>query len=127
MNLRYFCLGLAILATTAAYAQTRHIILKNNESITLRRFHVAQGCRSIIVGDPTVDALEKPEGVTVALSKHRQRIRGCFFRSVPAWAVVATAKGVKEKKNGKLVFRLKFKTKAGVHQVANIYNVSLYP
>jgi hypothetical protein len=46
---------------------------------------------------------------------------------VPAWAVVAMAKGVKEKKNAKLVFRIKFKTKTGVHQAANIYNVSLYP
>jgi hypothetical protein len=44
MNLRYLYLGLAILANSAAYAQTRHIILKNDESITLRSLHVAQGC-----------------------------------------------------------------------------------
>jgi hypothetical protein len=37
------------------------------------------------------------------------------------------AKGVKEKKNAKLVVRIKFKAKTGAHQVANTYNVSLYP
>ena len=127
MNLRYLYLGLAILATTAAYAQTRHIILKNKESITLRSFHIAKGCQSLAVGDPTLDILQKPEEVTVALSKHTQRIKGCFFRSLPSWNVVARAKDVKEKKNAKLVVRIKFKTKTGVHQVANTYNVSLYP
>jgi hypothetical protein len=127
MNLRYLYVGLVILTTTTAYAQTPHIILKNNESITLRSFHVAQGCRSIAIGDPTLDVLETPEEVTVALSKHAKRIRGCLFRSPPGWTVVAMAKGVKEKKHGKLVVRIKFKTKTGAHQLANTYNVSLYP
>jgi hypothetical protein len=126
MNLRCLYLGLAILATTTAYAQTRNIILKNDESITLRNFHVAQSCRSIVIGDPTLDVLETPEEVTVALNKHAKRIRGCF-RSLPGWTVVAMVKGVKEKKNAKLVVRIKFKTKTGEHQLANTYNVSLYP
>jgi hypothetical protein len=70
--------------------------------------------------------LETPEEVTVALRKHKQRIAGCF-RPLPGGALVAMAPGVKEKKNAKLVVRTKFKTKTGVHQVANTYNVSLYP
>jgi hypothetical protein len=127
MSLRYLYLGLAMLATTAANAQTRQIILKNDESITLRSFQPAQGCRSIVVGNPALDVLETPEEVTVALSKHTKRIRGCWFGSLPGWTVVAKAKGVKEKKNGKLVVRIKFKTKTGAHQLANTYNVSLYP
>jgi hypothetical protein len=127
MNLQYLCVGLAILATTAATAQTRQIILKNDESITLRSFQAAQRCRSIVVGDPALDVLETPEEVTVALSKHAKRIRGCWFGSVPGWNVVAKATGVKEKKDGKLVFRIKFKTKTGARQLANTYNISLYP
>jgi hypothetical protein len=70
--------------------------------------------------------LEAPQEVTVALRKHAQGIRGCF-RSLPGWTVVAMAKGIKEKKNAKIVIKIKFKTKTGVHQVANTYNVSLYP
>jgi hypothetical protein len=127
MKLRYLCLGLAILATTTAHAQTRNIILKNDERITLRRFQPVQGCKSIVIGDPTLDVLETPEEVTVALSKQTKRIRGCLFRSLPGWTVVAMAKGVKEKKNAKLVVRIKFKTKTSEQQLANTYNVSLYP
>jgi hypothetical protein len=46
---------------------------------------------------------------------------------VPGGTVVATAKDVTEPKQGKLTYRIKYKTKDGDRQTGHIYNVSLFP
>ncbi len=41
--------------------------------------------------------------------------------------VVATAKEVKEPKEAKLTYRVKYKTKDGDRQTSNVYTISLFP
>jgi hypothetical protein len=46
---------------------------------------------------------------------------------VPGGKVVATAKDVKEPKEAKLTYRVKYKTKDGDRQTSNVYTISLFP
>jgi hypothetical protein len=46
---------------------------------------------------------------------------------VPGGKVVATAKDVKEPKEAKLTYRVKYKTKDGDRQTSKVYTISLFP
>ena len=46
---------------------------------------------------------------------------------VPGGTVVVTAKGVNEALEGKLTYRLKYKTKDGDRQTSQSYLISLFP
>ena len=85
-------------------------------------------CRSILVGDPGVEVLEGPEELTLEIKKGNviPRAQNCA-NPAPGGTLIATAKEVKERKDAKLTYRVKYKSKQGDRQVSGTYNVSLFP
>ena len=125
-----FCLGSALLFSGAgvhAQAPTR-IALKSGESAELGLVYWIINCASIVVGNPEVEVLEGPEELTLEIKKGNviPRAQNCA-KPVPGGTLVATAKEVKERKDAKLTYRVKYKTKDGDRQASGTYNVSLFP
>src|SRR5262249_27967715 len=121
-----FFLGSAFFFSgVGVHAQTR-IALKSGESVELSLVYSIRNCRSIMVGNPDVEVLEGPEEITLAIKPGMvlPRAQNCA-KSVPGGTLVATAKAVTERKDAKLTYRVKYKTKEGDRQVSVIYNVSL--
>jgi hypothetical protein len=120
----------SVLGAAGAHAQTnaRNIALKNGESAELQQVYWVTNCRSVMVGTPVIEILEGPEEVTLALKEGMvlPRRQNCANK-VPGGTVVVTAKDVTEPKQGKLTYRVKYKTKDGERQSGHIFNVSLFP
>jgi len=123
-----FCLGSALFfSATAVQGQTR-IALKSGESVELHLVYFIVNCASIMVGTPEVEVLEGPQELTLEIKKGNvvPRAQNCA-KPVPGGTVVATAKEVTERKDAKLVYRVKYKTKQGDRQRGETYNFSLFP
>jgi hypothetical protein len=123
---------LTVMSVGADLAQARNnsnrISLKSGESVELRNYFFVANCRSIMIGQPTLDVLEGPEEVAVTLKEGKvlPRSQNCAS-PVPGGTVVATAKGIAEPKEAKLTIRLKFNSKSGERQSSNTYVMVLYP
>jgi hypothetical protein len=123
-----FCFGSALLfSNTGVHAQTR-IALKGGESAELGLVYWVVNCASIVVGNPEVEVLEGPEELTLEIKKGDviPRRQNCA-KPVPGGTLIATAKEVNERKDAKLTYRIKFKTKQGDRQQSGVYTVSLFP
>ena len=123
-----FGLGSALLfSATGAQAQTR-IALKSGESAELGLVYFVVNCASIVVGNPEVEVIEGPEELTLEIKKGNviPRAQNCA-KPVPGGTLVATAKEVTERKDAKLTYRVKWKTKDGDRQRGGTYIVSLFP
>jgi hypothetical protein len=121
----------ALLATiTGAQAQqnARRIALKSGESTELRDFWVVVNCQSVLIGTPVVEVLDGPAEVTVEFKEGMQlpRALSCA-KQVPGGSIVAAAKDVARQKEAKLTVRVKYNTKMGERQFADVYIVSLFP
>jgi len=81
-----------------------------------------------MVADPEVEVLEGPEELTLEIKKGNviPRSLNCA-KPVLGGTLIATAKEVKERKDAKLTYRVKYKTKEGDRQGSGVYNVSLFP
>jgi hypothetical protein len=108
--------------------QVRTIALKSGESIELSTFYYVMNCKSIATAPPEVEILEGPPELTLTLRPGMvvPRNQGCT-NQVSGGTMVAAAKDVQEKKTARLVFRVKYKTKDGDRQNAQIYSVELFP
>lgn len=123
-----FCLGSALFfSATGVQGQTR-IALKNGESAELGLVYWVTNCASIMVGNPEVEVLEGPPELTLEIKKGNviPRAQNCA-KPVPGGTLVATAKEVTERKDAKLLYRVKYKTKEGDRQRGGTYIVSLFP
>ena len=116
-----------IFNAASALAQNR-IALKNGDSVEISLVYWVIQCRSIMIGLPEVEVLEGPQQVTLAVREEMVLPRrfNCVNK-VPGGKVVMTAKGVTEALEGKLVYRLKYKTKDGDRQTSQSYLISLFP
>jgi hypothetical protein len=125
-----FCLCSVLLFNgVGVHAQTPpRIALKSGESAQLGLVYWVINCRSILVGDPEVEVLEGPEELTLEIKKGNviPRAQNCA-NPAPGGTLIATAKEVKERKDAKLTYRVKYKSKQGDRQVSGTYNVSLFP
>jgi len=121
-------LGSALLfSSTGVHAQSR-IALKSGESASLGLVYSVRNCASIMVADPVVEVLEGPEELTLEIKKENVIIRSLkCAKPVPGGTLIATAKEVKERKDAKLTYRVKYKTKEGDRQASGVYDVSLFP
>lgn len=122
------CLGSALLfSATGAQAQTR-IALKSGESAELSVVFYVVNCASIMVGTPEVEILEGPEELTLEIKKGNviPRAQNCA-KPVSGGTLVVTAKEITERKDAKLTYRVKYKTKDGDRQRGGTYTVSLFP
>ena len=109
-----FCLGSALLfGATGVQAQTR-IALKSGESAELQLVYLVVNCASIVVGTPEVEILEGPEELTLEIKKGNviPRAQNCA-KPVPGGTLVVTAKEVTERKDAKLTYRVRYKSKQG--------------
>ena len=123
-----FGLGSALsFSATGVQAQTR-IALKSGESAELGLVYFVVNCASIVVGNPEVEVIEGPEELTLEIKKGNviPRAQNCA-KPVPGGTLVATAKEVTERKDAKLTYRVKWKTKDGDRQRGGTYIVSLFP
>jgi hypothetical protein len=104
------------------------IALRNGESTELGSVWFVVNCRSIMIGLPEVEILEGPPGLTLSIKEAMvlPRRLNCA-NQVPGGILVATAKDVTDPVQGKLVYRVKYKTKDGDRQIAHTYSVSLFP
>jgi hypothetical protein len=126
---------LAALALSAAHAvvanaqdKPRRVALKAGESVELMTVYWVSNCRSVMVGTPEIEILDGPKQVALTIKEDMvlPRRQGCANR-VPGGILMATAKDVKEPMEGKLTYRLKYKTKDGDRPRAYVYLVSLFP
>jgi hypothetical protein len=123
----------AILAATEARAQSPEpgIALKSGESVDLGSlWYVARSnCKSIMIGTPEVEILEGPPELTLSVKEAMvlpRSLNNCSNKVAGA-ILTATAKDVKEPIHAKLTYRVKYKTKDGDRQLANVRDVSLFP
>jgi hypothetical protein len=134
-RLRFFrvlatSLLLAAIASGGVSAQTspRRLALKNGESIELSPIYWVINCRSIMIGLPEVEVLEGPPQLSLTIREEKvlPRRQGCAAQ-VSGGTLLLNAKGITEKAEATLTYRLKFKTKAGDRQTSATYTVSLFP
>jgi hypothetical protein len=119
----------ALLSVTGAHAQNmQRVALKSGESTDLGTVYFIINCKSMVVGNPEVEALDAPAEVTLTIRPEMvlPRAQNCA-NTVPGGTVVLTAKDVKEPKEFRLTYRVKYKTKDGDRQRSNVFNVSLFP
>jgi hypothetical protein len=111
-----------------AQSNLRTLALKSNESVEVTTLYWVTNCRSIMIGLPEVEILEGPEEISLSIKEAKvlPRRQNCAER-VPGGILMATAKEITEPKQGKLTYRLKYKTKDGDRQRGSAYNISLFP
>lgn len=121
------CLGIANVVADGN-AQNRTIAIKAGESVDLHTVYWVANCRSIMVGLPEIEVLEGPPQVTLSMKADMvlPRRQECANK-VPGGILIATAKDVKEPMEGKLTYRLKYKTKDGDRPRGYNLRLSLFP
>jgi hypothetical protein len=122
-------LGLSLTGVWSCAVQAQEsIALKSGESTEIGSLWWVAHCQSIMVGLPEVEILEGPPGLTLSVKEAMviPRRLNCT-NEIPGAILVATAKGVTEPVQGRLIYRIKYKTKDGDRQRASTYNVSLFP
>ncbi len=119
--------GFALLLSTGlACAEDKTIAAKSGETIDVRPVYGEIRCRSILTAPPEVEVLQGPPELKLSVredmvtpAKCQNKVKGGF--------VVATVGDVKQPTEGKVTFRVKYKTKDGTRQSGYVYNVSLLP
>jgi hypothetical protein len=108
--------------------QVRTIALKSGESTELTPVYSVMNCKSMSIAPPEVEVLEGPPELTVTIRPGMvvPRNQGCT-NQVSGGTVIAAAKDVQAKKSARLVYRVKYKTKDGDRQNAQIFSVELFP
>jgi hypothetical protein len=118
------CLGQQALAENPPQS----IAIKNGESVDVMPVYGEKNCRSLLTETPSVDVVEGPPEIKVTVREEMVTPRNAACKEkIKGGVVVATAKDVKARTEGKLTFRVKYKSKDGERQKAHTYNVTLIP
>ena len=106
----------------------QRLAIKNGESIELHPVYYVSHCHSVMIGLPEIEVLEGPPELTFSIREEPvlPRRQGCAAR-VPGGMLLLMAKGVTEKMEAKLTYRVKYNTKDGPRQTSSAYIVSLFP
>ena len=106
----------------------QRVAIKNGESIELHPVYYVSHCHSIMIGLPEIEVLEGPPelGFSIREEPVLPRRQGCAAK-VPGGTLLLMAKGVTEKVEAKLIYRVKYSTKDGPRQTSSAYIVSLFP
>jgi hypothetical protein len=119
--------GFALLLSTGlASADDKTIAAKSGETVDVRPVYGALHCRSILVATPEIEVLQAPPELKLSIREDMVTPQNCQTK-VKGGFVVATVGEVKQATEGKLTFRVKYKTKEGTRQSGYVYNVSLLP
>jgi len=120
-------IGFALLLSTGlASAEDKTIAAKSGETIEVRPVYGAVRCRSILTAPPEIEVLQGPAELKLSIREDMVTPTNCQNK-VKGGFVVATVGDVKQPTEGKLTFRVKYKTKEGTRQSGYVYNVSLLP
>jgi len=120
--------GFAVLLSTGlAFADdAKTIAAKSGETVDVRPVYGAYRCRSVLVAPPEVEVLQAPPELKLSVREDMVTPLNCQNK-VKGGFVVATVGDVKQATEGKVTFRVKYKTKDGTRQAGYVYNVSLLP
>jgi hypothetical protein len=123
-----FAIAAVVISTVMQAQELRRLVAKNGESIELGPVYWIVNCHSTMIGLPEIEILEGPPEVTLSIKEGQvlPRRQGCAAK-VSGGTLMLSVKGVTERTEGKLTFRLKYKTKDGDRQTSNAYTVSLFP
>jgi hypothetical protein len=108
--------------------QVRTIALKSGEALDLNPVYWVTNCKSIVIGEPQVEIMEGPPEVTLTIRPGMvvPRNQGCT-NEISGGTMVVAAKDVAQKKSARLVYRVKFRTRDGDRQTAQVFSVELFP
>jgi hypothetical protein len=106
----------------------QRLVIKNGESIELHPVYYVSHCHSVMIGLPEIEVLEGPPELTFSIREEPvlPRRQGCAAK-VPGGTLLLMAKGITEKTEAKLTYRVKYSTKDGPRQTSSAYIVSLFP
>ncbi len=122
-------LGVALLLSAGpalAEDEVKTLAAKGGETVDVMPVYGASKCRSTLVAPPEVEVLQGPPEVKLSVREDMVTPRNCREK-IKGGFVVATIGQVKQPTEGKLTFRVKYKTKDGTRQSGHVYNVSLFP
>jgi hypothetical protein len=124
----HFAVAGVFAGSAGAQGAPQRLALKSGETVDLGPVYWVVNCRSVMVGLPEIEILEGPPGVALNVKEAQvlPRRQGCAAK-VPGGTLALTASGISEPAEGKLVYRLKYKTKDGERQGSGTYTVSLFP
>jgi hypothetical protein len=129
LTIFYFgILGRAGSSSACAQAKQIDIALKSGETVQLGSVYWNSNCRSLLTATPVAEVMEGPEELTVSVKAAMvtPRTQQCA-KEQKGGLLSVTAKEVKEKKEVKLIIRMKYATKDGERQGTRFYNVALFP
>ncbi len=108
--------------------QIKRIAARSGESIDLYTVFAQANCRSTLLATPEVEVLEGPPELQLSVREQMVAIPAAeCHNKLKGGMVVATVGEVKKPIEGKLTFRVKYKTKVVNNQVAQVYYYSLFP
>ena len=113
----------------ATGAESKAVALKSGETVEIGNVFWVVNCRSLMKGLPVVEVLEAPPGITVSVREQMviPRALNCA-KEVPGGILLLTAaKNISERRQGKLMVRIKFQTVDGERQGAREFDVTLFP
>ena len=119
--------GLDVRAQTVADVPS--IALKSGEATELGDLSwVTSNCSSLLTGTPTVEIIDGPPGVTLAVKDAMvmPRAQNCAKR-VAGGKLMIIAEKIEDASRSALTIRVTYKTKDGERKFSQTYNLSLFP
>ena len=120
---------MVLLLASPAFAtddDARTLAAKSGETIDVRAVYGASKCKSILTAPPEIEVLQAPSEVQLSVREDMVKARNCPEK-IKGGVVVAKVGEVKQPTDGKIVFRVKYKTKEGPRQIGYEYKISLVP
>ena len=118
--------ALLLAAPAVAEDEEKTLVAKSGETIDVMPVYGARRCRSTIVATPEVEVLQGPSELKLSVREEMVTPTNCRDK-VKGGMVVATIGQVKQQIDGKLTFRVKYKTKDGTIHRGQVFKVSLLP
>ena len=123
-----FAMLIACVSAQAQMNQTQRIAAKSGETIELLPISAWANCRSTLIAPPEVEVMQGPPEITVTAREQMVTMPALACpNKLKGAMLIVTVGQVKQPIEGKLTFRVKFKTKGGERQNAWNYNYSLFP
>ena len=107
------------MAFTIVFAQAAEVIaMKSGETIEIGNLFFVVNCRSLLKGTMTVEVLEGPSDVTASIREQKivPHIQNCAKPVAGGVLLLTAAKEIKERKEAKLILRVKYPVVDGEHQ-----------
>ena len=118
----------ACLSAQAQQNLTQRIAAKSGETIELFNVFAQVNCRSILLATPEVEVLEGPAELTLTVKEQMVPVpKFDCPNKLKGGTIMAVIGKIDHPIEGKLTFRVKYKTKAVNNQVAHTFYYSLFP